>query len=213
MQAIGFFDFDCTLVHENSLRLFFRELAGRASSSRRCLSLAAVKAMAGEGMRAGIKRHLYRELLRGRTAEEVLEAAQRTAARLTPNRAVVEAFEALVASGGDAVIATASPRIVVTRCLEVLGIVPHLVLGTELGEIGGRLTGELLGGECLGPVKAVKVRGYLAERGPFGSTTGFGNLPDDLAMLELVQQRFVVGRGGVVTSMMCVRRTRRWRFR
>ncbi|HET8700727.1 MAG TPA: hypothetical protein VFL97_03565, partial [Nitrococcus sp.] len=72
---------------------------------------------------------------------------------------------------------------------------------------------ELLGGECLGPVKAGKVRGHLAEQGPFASTTGFGNLPDDLAMLKLVQQRFVVGRGGVVTSMMEVRRIRRWRFR
>src|SRR5699024_6360507 len=107
---------------------------------RRCLSLAAVKAMAGEGMRTGIKRHLYRELLRGRTADEVLEAAQRVATRLTPNRAVAAALEALVASGGDAVVATASPRIVVTRCLEVLGVAPHLVLGTELGEAGGRLT-------------------------------------------------------------------------
>lgn len=212
MQAIGFFDFDCTLVHENSLRLFFRELAGRAVS-RRCLSLAAMKAMAGGGMRAGIKCHLYHELLRGRTAAEVLEAAQRVASRLTPNRAVVEALEALVACGGDVVVATASPRIVVARCLEVLGVAHHFVLGTELEEIGGRLTGKLLGGECLGPVKAVKVRGYLVERGPFGSTAGFGNLPDDLAMLELVQQRFVVGRGGAVTSMMCVRRTRRWRFR
>jgi phosphatidylglycerophosphatase C len=201
-QPVGFFDFDCTLVLENSLRLFFREIAGRAGVSRHCLSLAALRAMAGrQGMRAGIKRHLYRELLAGRHEAEVTDAAERLASKLTPNRAVIEALEKLAASGGHIVVATASPRVVVKRCLEVLGVTHHLVLGTELETIDGLLTGGMLGGECLGPVKAVRVQGHLDTRGIYGVTTGFGNLPDDLAMLTLLEQRFVVGRGGIVTSV------------
>lgn len=201
-QHAAFFDFDCTLILENSLWIFFREIAGRAQVGRHCLSLAALRAMAGQdGMRGGIKRHLYRMLLQGREESEVLDVAERVAVKLTPIRVVVEALEKLAASGGHIVVATASPRIVVKRCLEVLGVTHHLVLGTELESVDGCLTGALLGGECIGPVKATKVQGHIDTNGPFGATSGFGNLPDDRAMLALLEERFVVGRGGIVSLM------------
>lgn len=152
-------------------------------------------------MRGGIKRHLYRMLLQGREESEVLDVAERVAVKLTPIRVVVEALEKLAASGGHIVVATASPRIVVKRCLEVLGVTHHLVLGTELESVDGCLTGALLGGECIGPVKATKVQGHIDTNGPFGATSGFGNLPDDRAMLALLEERFVVGRGGIVSLM------------
>ncbi len=53
-------------------------------------------------------------------------------------------------------------------------------------------TGAMTSGNCVRRHKAEMVAEYMASHGPFGNSWGYGNLPHDLPMLELMKNRIVI---------------------
>ena len=92
-------------------------------------------------------------------------------------------------------IATGSPEIYVAALLRAAGIKADAILGTELEIVGDRLTGRLAGPNCVRAQKAVRVKAWLAENGPFQESWGYGNPPHDKEMLKLVTNPTLIRRG------------------
>ena len=198
MRSIAVFDFDCTLTRHDTLVPWLVQLAGR-----RRVAAALVRAMAGfwrarDDRRTGFKGALLEVLVRGRTVEDGRAAAARLAQRLRWRPDLQHRFAEHRRRGDFLVIASGSPRLV----LEVVtagNCRPDALIATELDVVagsgdGGRMTGRMVGGNCVREEKARRVAAFLERHGPFASSYGYGNLPHDRAMLALLDNRVVVGR-------------------
>ena len=129
---------------------------------------------------------------RGRSVTSSQAAAERLGRHLRWLADQEDRFAAHRARGDFVVIATGSPRLVV-EILTAERCRPDLLIGTELEvDEDQRLTGRMLGGNCVREEKARRVAALLARQGPFRESHGYGNLPHDRLMLELVDHAVVV---------------------
>ena len=183
------FDFDETLVLENSLGYLFQAVAGKnywaaaipaITQSIFCLKF-------GYKLRLRVKQALYKKYLKGVSENSIYQAGTIAATRLTVNNNVMDALKTANERGETVVIATASPRIYVTGILDELKVNRFKVIGTEID----LETGCILGEECSREVKWHTVTKELYNL-EIGTITGYGNAPDDLFMLKQVDQGFLV---------------------
>ena len=183
------FDFDETLVLDNSLGYLFEELANKAYwtaaipavlKSLLCLNV-------GYKLRLSVKKALYKRYLKGCSESVIYQAGTSAARRLTINTKVMDQLNLANELGETIIIATASPRLYVFAVLDKLGVPRSKVIGTEID----LETGHILGRECSREAKWDAIRGELKTLGN-STIKAFGNSPDDLFMLKQVDQGFLV---------------------
>ena len=190
------FDFDKTLTVRDTFLPWLSVLRGR----RRTLAagLASLRSglpgvSSGGSAREATKVAMACRLLTGVSVADAQAAAHRLMPRVIWSDPVCSRLREHLQLGHAVLVATGSCRIAVAEMVaERFGADAGLqVIGTELEEDAGLLTGRLSGGNCIGENKAERVRGWLEQVGQAGGW-GYGNAPWDLPMLALMQHRVVV---------------------
>jgi HAD superfamily hydrolase (TIGR01490 family) len=197
-RGVAFFDFDATLTQRDTLIRWLVALRGRRRVLR-ALTLASMGSLRRyrvkgplADQRTRFKESLFRRLLKDVPVEAAEAAADRMRPQLRWREDIVARFRQHRAEGDWLVIATGSPRLVVAR-LAAEVCPPDALIATELEETpDGRLTGRLVGANCVREDKARRVEGWLTAHAPVGRSYGYGNEPHDLPMLALVDQSRVV---------------------
>lgn len=190
------FDFDKTLTVRDTFLPWLSVLRGR----RRTLAagLASLRsgmggASSGGSAREATKVAMAHRLLTGVPVADAQAAARRLLPWVVWSGPVCARLREHVARGDAVLVATGSCRLAVAEMVAAhfgpdFGI---QVIGTDLEEDAGRLTGRLSGGNCIGANKAERVRAWLDHAGQPGGW-GYGNAPWDLPMLALMQHRTVI---------------------
>ncbi|WP_428036459.1 HAD family hydrolase [Amphritea sp.] len=188
-NQVVIFDFDETLVLENSLGFMFQ---GVASKSYWLAALPAVvrsflSGQFGFRLRRNIKQALYEKHLAGVSSETIRKAGVEAASRLTVNTVTLSRLTAAQARGDTVIVATASPRLFVSAVLDQLNICTEKVIGTEIDFA----TGAIIGDECSRQAKWTAVFREIGGM-KFKRSLAYGNAPDDIFMLEQVDEGFLV---------------------
>ena len=166
---VAVFDFDETLVHENSLVMLYREMA-HTPLWWTALRGACRKDRALLGLHKAVKAQMYDAMLRGRAVEELATFGERLAPRLSVITPVLAELEAHRAAGATLVVASASLEVVVAEILRLKGISVDHVLGSVPASLGGLCDGGLISGECVGTAKAERLAAALHNIAPGGRT-------------------------------------------
>jgi phosphatidylglycerophosphatase C len=181
------FDFDGTLTARDSFAAFLMWDAGAASGT------AALARLAPAGLRylldhdrARLKAASVAAFLGGRTLASVASAAEAfasAASLLRPD--ALARWDLWGAQGARRVIVTASPEVVVAPFARRLGA--ELLIATRLAtDAEGRLTGGLVGANCRGPEKVVRLR---AAFGPdVRLAAAYGDSAGDHEMLAIADE-------------------------
>ena len=190
------FDFDKTLTVRDTFLPWLTVLRGRPRTL--AAGLASLRSgltgvSSGGSARGATKVAMARRLLTGVPVSDAQAAARRLVAGITWSAPVCARLHEHLRRGDAVLIASGSFRLAVAAMVaERFGADAAMqVIGTELEEDGGRLTGRLSGPNCIGAAKAERVRDWLAQSGQPGGW-GYGNAPWDLPMLALMQHRTVV---------------------
>ena len=70
---------------------------------------------------------------------------------------------------------------------------PHdAIICTQIEVKDGAVIGTMVRGNCVRQRKAELVEEYLERNGPFAESWGYGNLPHDLPMLDLLKHRVII---------------------
>ena len=190
------FDFDKTLTVRDTFLPWLTLLRGR----RRTLAagLGALRAglsgvSRGGSSREATKAGMARRLLAGIPVSDAQAAARRLVPHLTWSDPVCRRLGEHLAAGHAVLVATGSFRLPVAEMVAARfgPNAPIQVIGTDLDEDAGHLTGQLASANCIGEAKAARVREWLAQSGRPGGW-GYGNTPWDLPMLALMQHGVVV---------------------
>lgn len=191
-QTLAVFDFDATLVKNDSLWPFLIAFAGR---TRTFLALAravwryALHDKAGIERRTFIKQELLTQLLAGQPIDSCAPAIQKLKAWVNELPTAAKLREHY-AAGHHVVVASGGLSLYLPALLE--NMPHHALLCTEIAVNDGIIAGTMINGNCVRTVKAARVAAYMAEHGPFTETYGYGNAPHDLPMLTLMRHRVVV---------------------
>lgn len=184
-RTIAAFDLDGTITRSDTLIPFLRRSAGTARTARAllALSLRITRSMAGMGSRDTAKEHLLRRLLAGQPVSALEEVAESFADHVVAERLREEALERIEfhrAAGHELVVVSASPELYVAPVARRLGFAA--ALGTRL-EVGpdGRLTGRLVGRNCRGPEKVLRLREWLGDETP--AIVAYGDSRGDRELL------------------------------
>ncbi len=187
--GVAVFDFDGTLIHQESLAMFLYAIAGKRTFASSCC-IAGLKTSI-KGCKLDIFRaELLRRALVGKTLTQAWQAAERVFTHLHWIGRTTEALIRHKNEGCHVVVATGSLSVYVSALLEMKGLSVDGLLATEIGIDGNVLTGEMMTASCTGVEKARRVREWLA--GSNGPTWGYGNLPHDGAMLALTDHPTVI---------------------
>jgi phosphatidylglycerophosphatase C len=165
-RVVAAFDLDGTLTRRDTLLPFLLKACGHAATYRAVLgvSLLLVRALAGGERRDAAKEALLVRLLAGRPVESLAEVAEAFADEVMASGLLRPDMLERVAehrrAGHELVIVSASPELYVAPLGRRLGF--DAVLGTRLEtDAEGRLTGRLLGPNCRGAEKTVRLREWL----------------------------------------------------
>lgn len=196
-RPLAAFDLDGTLTHRDTLLPFLHQAVGRGRTYRALLasSLPLARAAAFGGAHRDVaKAAVLRGVLAGAPLDGLTEAAESFADHIVTQRLRPEVRERVAwhrNEGHELVLVSASPELYVTPIGRKLGF--DTVLATRL-EIGadGRLTGRLLGANCRGPEKVMRLREWRGE----GLTLAYayGDSAGDKEMLDLAMTAVKVGR-------------------
>ena len=190
-STIAIFDFDGTLVSGDSLLPFLAHIKGwpKVLGS---LAEGVVKAQYPKApdFRTAVKERLLMKNLAGVPLAQAQEAAENLTSWAKWKIPQLQALEQHRARGHHIVVATGGLEIYILPLLRELNV--NAVLATKMEVVDGVLTGHMEGGNCVREEKARRVAAYMQEHGPFTDSWGYGNLPRDLPMLQLVKRRVVV---------------------
>ncbi len=188
------FDFDKTLTVRDTFLPWLTVLRGR----RRTLAagLASLRSglpgvSRGGSARDATKAAMVRRLLTGVAVTEAQAAARRLTPRVIWSDPVCTRLQEHLQLGHAVLVATGSCRLAVAEMVADRFGAGLQVIGTELEEEAGTLTGRMSGENCIAEHKAARVRHWLEQAGQAGGW-GYGNAPWDLPMLALMQHRVVV---------------------
>src|SRR5262245_39365356 len=184
MATIAAFDFDGTLTRRDCMVPFLCRVAGSGAVVR---ALAAESpAMARHG-RDGVKAGVLRRLLAGRSLADVTSRGELFAGDIMDRRLRSDTVAILRRhqdAGDRTVLVSASLRPYLEPVATALGI-DHVIC-TELEVVDGALTGEIIGGNCRGPVKAARLQAWLGDPSPDdGVLWAYGDSSGDDELLAL----------------------------
>lgn len=195
MKCIALFDFDETLVLQNSLGLLFRHFLNNRPLVSYLLPVVWDKRVYLGDAKSAVKDILYRKALSGQSKSALEIAGKAAASDLTEISSTVAAMNRLNESGVEVWIITASPQLYVQAIVERLNWPVTKVLGTLLNERDGILDGSY---QCECQLQE-KVRRFNHEvtllDEPFNIVEAYGNPPVDNPMIDLAQRRFYVVKG------------------
>lgn len=198
-RIIAIFDFDGTLVKSDSFFPFLGYLSGwhcliasflKSLCSFTFLKLSNPQNPAVADHRTFIKASLLKDLVRGHTISELPEVRAKLCAWQVWIEPMKQALLDHHAQGHHIVVASGGLDVYLPTLLRDLPI--DALICTKLGVEDDVLTGEMTSGNCVRERKAEMVAAYLAEHGPFDDSWGYGNLPHDLPMLNLLKHSIIV---------------------
>ncbi len=198
-STIAVFDFDHTLIEGDSFWTFLSLLAGWPCTIAAFIEGAYLLVQGRfkkdndpqfADHRTFLKAHLLNRLVKGRNTAELPAIVTKIHERMRWKESVRKALQDHHAAGHHVVIASGGLDLYI---VDLLQDVPHDgVICTRIGSANGVVTGEMVSGNCVRFRKAELVAEYLSQHGPFTESWGYGNLPHDLPMLELVKHRIVI---------------------
>jgi HAD superfamily hydrolase (TIGR01490 family) len=197
MTGLAIFDFDGTLIAGDSLYPFVQMVAGR-DRARAALIRAVEGAFRrhatgrplGPDIRTTAKLLLLRTTLGGQPLSRAAQAAERLAGWIRWYPPMRDALIGHKRKGDRVLVATGALTLYMPQLLRGLDV--DDIMGTDLAQQDGVLTGDIEGGNCVRAEKARRVRAYIERHGPFEQTWGYGNAPSDLPFLALMDHRTVV---------------------
>jgi phosphatidylglycerophosphatase C len=168
-RSVAAFDFDGTLTRADTLGPFLREVAGTGAVLR---AFAAdgprlVVAGIGRGSRDDAKERLLRRVLGGRARADLAARGRAYGERVASTGMrpeMVARVQWHAAEGHEIAIVSASLDLYIERTAEMLGIATVLCSRMET-DAEGRVTGNLIGGNCRGPAKLRRIRERFGESG------------------------------------------------
>jgi phosphatidylglycerophosphatase C len=202
-RTVAVFDFDGTITRRDSLLGFLAAAVDRVTFVSALLRTAPRIATMSVGLtdRDAAKERLLAAALGGRRLSELDAIGQRYArVLLQPRRLRDNVVARLVnhsRAGHEVVIVSASPETYVKPVAEALGAVAvasRLEVGSD-----GCVTGRLIGGNCRGHRKVVRLEEWLAADSAV--VYAYGDSAGDREMLERADFAFKVGRGGVIRPL------------
>lgn len=191
-QKLAFFDFDETLIKENSLANLFKEVTGKKFLFPYALSLVLQPNTYREGIKWSIKRRLYKCCLSGVTEKELFSAGRTVAEKLNPITNVTEKLHELYANDYKIWIITATPTLFVKGIITEWQWPVDRVIGTELYQHNEVYSGEL-GAECMREEKVKRIQNIIKDKGlNISIEVSYGNLPVDIPMMLLALKSYSV---------------------
>ncbi|WP_426030272.1 HAD-IB family hydrolase [Caulobacter sp. DWP3-1-3b2] len=184
------FDFDGTLTVRDSFTAF---LKWRVSPARHALGMIrlapAAVAFLFDRNRGKIKAAAVREFLRGVSLERLERDARAFAQSEAPKLFRPDAlavWRRWRAKGAKLVIVTASPDMIVAPFARGLGA--DLLIGSRLAlDLNDKITGALLGPNCRGPEKVVRLREQFGD--DMSLAAAYGDTSGDREMLAIAHEK------------------------
>lgn len=198
-RTIAVFDFDGTLVKSDSFFPFLGFLAGwhrLIISFIDSVILYLVLKWKDKNdpiiadHRTFIKAELLKRLVAGRSLSELPPVLDKLRLWKEWYPAMKQALLDHHAQGHHVVVASGGLDLYLGELLKDIPV--DAVVCTRIGIENGKITGVMVSGNCVRQHKAELVAAYMAQHGPFEMSWGYGNLPHDLPMLELMQHRIIV---------------------
>ncbi len=194
-KQVVIFDFDETMVLENSLECLFKGIGGRfywlSAIPAVVYSIALLKF--GYKLRRAVKDKLYSKYLTEKSIEGVAKIGRNVAGKLSQNMPVIHKLYEAKQAGNYIIVATASPQIYVAAIVKEMGLPVDIVIGTSINYELGCINGD----ECSRESKWEAVSKLLSCDDNV-ITTAYGNNPDDNYMLDCADYGFVV-KGDAIT--------------
>ncbi len=188
--GVAVFDFDSTLIHQESMAMFLRAIAGQTYFTG--CGVAGFKALqsAPENRRDRFRAELLNWTLAGKSLLQAEKAAERIFTKLDWIAPILDALRQHQAQGHLILVATGSLSIYIPTLLALKDLQINGLLTTEMEVKKGMITGQMATRSCTGPEKARRVKEWLGgEKTP---VWGYGNLPHDSEMLTLADFPTVV---------------------
>ncbi|MBC7667871.1 MAG: HAD-IB family hydrolase [Gemmatimonadaceae bacterium] len=184
------FDFDGTLTVRDSFTAFLR---WRVSPARHALGMIRLAPAAVvylfDRNRGKIKAAAVREFLRGVSLERLERDARAFAQSEAPKLFRPDAlavWRRWRAKGAKLVIVTASPDMIVAPFARGLGA--DLLIGSRLAlDLNDKITGALLGPNCRGPEKVVRLREQFGD--DMSLAAAYGDTSGDREMLAIAHEK------------------------
>lgn len=194
-RSIAVFDFDHTLILDDSFWSYLGLAVGWPATILAFLKAIGALLVTQQhdkllDIRTFFKAQLLERLLKGRTLSDFEVPSHRLRQRLRWNEPILKKLLEHAASGHRIVIASGGLSLYLPLLLKEI---PHeALLCTEVGVNNGVITGVMTKGNCVRECKAERLKEYLQQIGPIGESWGYGNMPHDLPMLNLLQHRLIV---------------------
>ena len=196
--TLAVFDFDHTLIEGDSFWPFLCFAAGKPRVLQALAAALALygwhrlcaKARARTDARSFVKTQLVDRLLAGRATASLAPAIGRLQKWRRWNEQVRQKLHDHHAQGHRILIISGALDLYLPALAAEL---PHdALICTTIETSDGTILSGLPHGNCVRARKAELLKEWLAANGPFADTWGYGNLPHDLPMLEMLHKRIVV---------------------
>lgn len=192
-RLVAAFDFDGTITHKDTLVPFLRRFRGLPRFAGAFVQ-ALPGALTGPDRREAYKAAVFRQLLTGVLADELAAAAvdygRELPAQFRPD--TVERIRWHQGEGHEVVIVSASLRAYLDPVVEHLGLDGVCAVELEVAD-DGRLTGRMVGPNCRGPEKVVRLTDWLGGDTP-ERLWAYGNSAGDQDLLAAADEPVWVGR-------------------
>jgi phosphatidylglycerophosphatase C len=202
LQTFALFDFDGTLIRGDSILRFMCYLRRQ----RLCTVFDLIRFTVAGGLftfhlispkRA---KEMGLRFLKGRKRADYVQLSEDFCETVLKPRLYPQGVEALrrhQAAGEQVLIISASPTFYLEPLKRILGL--REVLGTNFEtDAQGRFTGRIVGINCRGDEKPVRIQEYLAETGvelDYETSSAYGNSMHDLPMMKLCRHGYAVSPG------------------
>ncbi len=202
-KNIALFDFDGTLVEQDTLDLFIGAVCGGKWRGRLRMLPAFFTAFTEAVLttddymdyRSALKAHWIINALKGVSTDRALEAAEQVAKQVNWRTKLVADLKRFAEQGTDVVIATGALDIYIKRVIQDLPVTALICTHAEVkdGKLTGRMAGEVKS-QCnvVRGEKRFRTQAYIKEHGPYWRVIGYGNLPSDGPMLSLCDEFYIV---------------------
>lgn len=201
IKKIAVFDFDETLVKENSLSYLFKYLLGNKPLFLYLFPILLNYRIYIGYIKLAIKLRLYKKALTKSDNEQVFQAGINTAAKLTVIQSVVTRMKLLNSQGVEIWIITASPQTFIEGVVVGMEWPVKRVIGTLMELDNGLLNGRI-DKECQDQEKIIRFNDVIKQENlKCVVEEAYGNLPVDIPMLSLAKHQYSVT-NGVLSSFV-----------
>ncbi|WP_419534576.1 HAD family hydrolase [Endozoicomonas sp.] len=196
-KTLVLFDFDETIIKENSIRKLLY-----AASGRRFLWPTALRVLINpanwKDLRQAVKNRVYNHCLYSITDSRQYYFGKAFGITFTLNSDVCKMLQHHYEQGHTIWVITASPQPYIEGVISALDLPCNLVIGTRLSS--PCVSFNLSEVECSRGRKVYEVHELLTNHGlHFDTVIAYGNLPHDREMLSMAKESYVVTNGKIST--------------